>query len=234
MTQKIVRYMVFALAAGLAMAALAACGSDPEPPPEPTAAPDVPATISAQLTLNAPTQTPTPEPTVPPTATLAPTPNIPATFSALQTMNAPTATPIPTATPVPTPTPMPTDTPVPPPTDTPVPPTHTPVPTPTPTPVPANTPTLRSLAHTDNQKRPAIIAGKVTIRGAAAGAGTIVEGKSAGYLPIRATTDANGIYRMNIGVDGVVLEMFVNAVSTGTKSKATKSGDLEALNLTVQ
>ena len=232
MTQKIVRYMVFALAAGLALAALAACGGDPEPTPEPTAAPDVPATISAQLTLNAPT------PTVPPTATLAPTPNLQATIAAAVAAAqppptaVPTPTPMPTDTPVPTPTPMPTDTPVPPPTDTPVPPTNTPMPANTA--VPTNTPQLLDIRHTDNQKRPAVVTGKVTIGGSDAPAGTIVEARSARTIPLQARTNDKGIYSMNIGVDGLVLEMYVNGRSTGTMTKATKSGFPEALNLTVQ
>lgn len=216
MTQKIVRYLVFALAAGLALAALAACGGDPDPTPEPTDTIDVAATVSARLTMSAPT------PTVPPPPTVAPTPNTLATAQALaRMMQQPTAVPtpvLPTPTPVPpTATPEPTATPAP---------THTPLP-PTATPVPG------SITHNDPQKRPAVITGKVTIGGNTAPNTTIVEGRSAGNQPVRATVNDKGIYLMNIGKDGVVLEMFVNGTSANTKTEATKSGELQAVPLTV-
>ena len=215
MTQKIVRSLVFALAAGLALAALAACGGDSEPTPEPTSPPDLLATVRAQQTIGAPT------PTVPPTATPVPTVDVAATITAAlasrPTMAVPTPVP-PTPTPIPpTATPEPTATPAP---------THTPLP-PTATPVPG------SITHNDPQKRPAVITGKVTIGGNTAPTSTIVEGRSAGNQPVRATVNDKGIYLMNIGKDGVVLEMFVNGTSTNTKSQATKSGELQAVNLTV-
>ena len=108
MTPKIVRYMIFSIAAGLMLAAMTACGGGgEEPTPEPEV--DLQATIAARLANALPTDTPAPEPTDTPEPTAAPTPDLQATIAAAfeQTRAAmpPTPTPAPpTATPEPTPT----------------------------------------------------------------------------------------------------------------------------------
>ena len=91
------------------------------------------------------------------------------------------------------------------------------------------------MAHNDPQKQPAIITGKVTVsnaaNAAAVPAGTIVQVRSPGYQPLQANTNDNGIYSIDVGVEGIVLELYVNGKSTGEMSARTKFGEPQAIHL---
>jgi len=102
MSQKIFRFVLLGLAAGLMLGAITGCffgGGEEE---EPT--PDLQATIDAAVREATPTETPTPEPTDPP---VPPTPDVAATVAAMLAASRPTPVPL-TNTPLPTNTPRPT------------------------------------------------------------------------------------------------------------------------------
>lgn len=212
MSQKIFRFVLLGLAAGLMLGAITGCffggGGEEEPTP------DLPATIDAAVREASPTETPTPEPTDTPAPA---TPDVAATVAAMLAANRPTAVP-PTNTPEPTDTPAPTDTPEP--TDTPVP-TNTPV------------PDLRNIAATNPQIIPAIITGIVTRNGNPV-PNARVEGRSPGDTTLSDTTDDKGRYSLSVGVAGVVLELYVNGQSTGVSSNPTVLGARQAKLLSIQ
>lgn len=213
MSQKIFRFVLLGLAAGLMLGAITGCffggGGEEEPTP------DLQATIDAAVREATPTETPTPEPTDTPAP---PTPDVAATVAAMIAANQPTPVP-PTNTPEPTDTPVPTNTPVPP-TNTPPPPTNTPV------------PDLRDISATNPQIIPFIIAGIVTRNGTPV-ANARVEGRSPGDTPLSDTTDDTGRYSLSVGIDGVVLQLYVNGQSTGVSSNRAKLGLRQALDLSV-
>ena len=210
-----IRLVALGLIAGLMVGAIAACGGGSEP--EPTA--DIQATIDAAVSAATPTETPIPEPTDTPEPTAPPTPNIAATVAAALAAAQPTAAPPPpTAVPEPTSVPEPTAVP---PTATPVP-TNTPIPTPTPTPIP------------EQSGPPCIIAGKVTIGGATAGAGTIVFARSqTADIVIDAATDANGRYVLAITYFDLVFDLYVGGADSGQDTPTTARGCREIRNLSV-
>ena len=228
MTPKIVRYMIFSIAAGLMLAAMTACGGGgEEPTPEPEV--DLQATIAARLANALPTDTPAPEPTDTPEPTAAPTPDLQATIAAAfeQTRAAmpPTPTPAPpTATPEPTPTPPP-----PPPTNTPE-----PAPAPTNTPVPTNTPSPTAPAQSSGP--PCIITGKVTINESTAPVGTVVQARikdSDDAFSVPTQTEENGKYILTISRFDAVFDLYVEGEDTGVDTPRTMRGCRVILNLTV-
>lgn len=91
------------------------------------------------------------------------------------------------------------------------------------------------MEHNDPQKQPAIITGKVTVssaaNAAAAPAGTVVQVRRSGYIPLRASTNDKGVYSIDVGVEGLVLDLYVNGESTGRKTAPTKFGDPQAIHL---
>ena len=227
MTPKIVRYMIFSIAAGLMLAAMTACGGGgEEPTPEPEV--DLQATIAARLANALPTDTPAPEPTDTPEPTAAPTPDLQATIAAAfeQTRAAmpPTPTPVPpTATPEPTPTPPP-------------PPTNTPEPAPVPTNTPAPTNTPSPTAPAQSSGPPCIITGKVTKGGSTAPEGTIVLARikdSDDAYSMQDQTDEDGKYILTISRFDAVFDLLVDSEDTDVDTPRTTRGCRVLLNLTV-
>jgi len=227
MTPKIVRYMIFSIAAGLMLAAMTACGGGggEEPTPEPEV--DLQATIAARLANALPTDTPAPEPTDTPEPTATPVPTVPPTPDVQATIDAAIAQT--RAAVMPTPTPEPTPTP-PPPTATPE-----PAPVPTNTPAPTNTPSPTS-APVQSSGPPCVIAGKVTINGNTAREGTIVLARikdADDAFSVQAQTDEKGIYKLTISRFDAVFDLFVDGDDTDVDTPRTSRGCRELLNLTV-
>ena len=221
MTQRIVRLSIVGLVAALMLAAMTGCFFGGEEEPEPTETPDLAATIAAAVSAAVPTDTPVPPP--------------------------PTSAP-------------PTDTPVPP-TDTPAPPTDTPAPTPnlqatiaasiaatrdamptptsvppTPTSTPLPTPTTAPVRQTFDGP-PCIVAGTVTIGGAAPQEGTRVFAVSQGAdndVVADDRTDAEGRYQLEIEYSGETFDIFVQARDSGVDTPVTSRGCREVRNLNLQ
>ena len=212
MSQKIFRFVLLGLAAGLMLGAITGCffgggGEDEEPTP------DLQATIDAAVRDDTPTETPTPEPTDTPEP---PTPDVAATVAAMLEANRPTAAP-------PTNTPEPTDTPVP--TNTPVPPTNTPPPPPTNTPQPT--------AESPQSGPPCIIVGVVTRGGVALPEDTTVTARTNGVEVERTVTNANGGYQLTITRFGERFDLWVSGRDSGVNTDVCARGARQLKHLPV-
>ena len=226
MTPKIVRYMIFSIAAGLMLAAMTACGGGggEEPTPEPEV--DLQATIAARLANALPTDTP------------APAPDVKATIDAAVALTRAAVSPTPAP---PTPTPEPTPTPVPPtatpePTPTPPPPTNTPEPAPVPTNTPAPTNTPSPTAPVQSSGPPCIIAGKVTIDGNTAPVGTVVQARiknADDAFSVQEQTDEDGKYILTISRFDAVFDLYVEGEDTGVDTPRTTRGCIKRQDLSV-
>ena len=214
MTQKIFRFVLLGVAAGLMLGGIAGCFGGGEEETEPT--PDLQATIDAAVAAATPTETPVPEPTDTP---VPPTPDLAATIAAAIAANQPTPVP-PTNTPEPT--------------DTPVPPTNTPVPTATPTRAPTATP-QPTPTEARQSGPPCVIAGKVTIGGSVPPPGTVVTARSQdnGAEVQRALTNDTGIYNMTITRFNQSFDLFVGTRDSGVDTDVCTRGSIQAKTLNV-